>query len=126
MDASARRLKVFLVENHDDTLNYLSLYLAAQGHEVSSARDMATALESVPQSVPDVFLCDIGLPDGDGWELMRRLREAGHAPYAIAMSGYNERERSLAAGFHDHLTKPFLPEELEAALAQARKAQENL
>ncbi len=121
MDASARPLKVFLVENHDDTLNYLSRYLEAQGHEVSIARDMASALESVPQSGADVFLCDIGLPDGDGWELMRRLREAGHAPYGIAMSGYSDEERSRAAGFHLHLTKPFLPEELESALAGAMK-----
>jgi CheY-like chemotaxis protein len=70
----------------------------------------------------DVLICDIGLPDGSGWELMEKVSTYDQAPFGIAMSGYgavSDREKSLAAGFRHHLVKPFLPEDLDAILLEA-------
>ena len=111
-------LTFFVVENHQDTLDAIRMFLQAQGHKVETAPDMASALKLAPQTAFDVLISDIGLPDGDGWELMKQLR-AIMPLKAIAMSGYGMRadlEKSKAAGFAAHLIKPFGPAELEAAL----------
>lgn len=116
-------LKIFLVENHEDTLTYLASYLKESGHEVQSAKSMGSALEQLASAPVEVLISDIGLPDGDGWQLMRRVGELRKpAPFGIAMSGYSMRsdvEKSLSAGYKHHLIKPFLPEELDVLLEQA-------
>lgn len=116
-------LNIFLVENHDDTLLYLGRYLEQNGHKVRSAREMRSALLAIQEHPVDVLICDIGLPDGDGWQLMESVA-ASHVPipFSIAMSGYgarSDREKSVAAGFRHHLVKPFLPEDLDALLEKA-------
>jgi len=58
----------------------------------------------------EVLVSDLGLPDGDGWQLLRESREAGAFPYAIAMSGFGtfaDVATSTEAGFRHHLVKPF-------------------
>lgn len=116
-----RPLKVFVVENHDDSRLMLTMLLTQMGHQVESAASMEEALGAVPGADPEVLVSDIGLPDGDGWQLLRRLR-LPHPLYAIAMSGFGmnaDRERSRAAGFRHHLVKPMDIEQLEALLAEA-------
>jgi two-component system OmpR family response regulator len=84
---------------------------------------MASALAKWEQSPAEVVICDIGLPDGDGWQLMKQV--CGHGarqPFGIAMSGYSGKadiERSLEAGFRHHLVKPFVPDELDLLLREA-------
>ncbi len=115
-------LKIFLVENHGDTLAYLSSYLRACGHEVECARDMDSALRGLEGRQIDVLISDIGLPDGDGWQLMEKVRESGRAPFGIAMSGYSMKEdieKSLRAGYRHHLVKPFVPDDLDVLLRDA-------
>lgn len=117
---AATPLRIFLVENHEDSLRYLTLYLEECGHGVQTARSMQGALESLSATRVDVLLCDIGLPDGDGWQLLKKMSEGGiPCPYAIAMSGFCSRadiEKSRACGFQHHITKPFLPQELDDLL----------
>ena len=116
-----RPLGVFLVENHEDTVRYIQLYLEHLGHEVTIARDMATALEHFPKSKYDVLISDISLPDGDGWKLLEQLKER-RPSFAIAISGYgskNDVNRSRSAGYNHHLVKPFLPDDLMALLNEA-------
>ena len=118
----ARRL--FLVENHQDTIRYMKLYLEQLGHQIYVAEDMATALREIPNSKCDILICDIGLPDGNGWELMEKLGE-NRPPIAIAMSGYgtgNDQQKSLASGYNYHLVKPFTPEALLAVLRDVEKS----
>jgi two-component system CheB/CheR fusion protein len=120
--AGARRpLRIFVVENHPDTLKYLCLYLTQMGHVVFSARSKSESAASLPGSRCDVLISDIGLPDGNGWELL--LQALPPKPfYAIAMSGFGmhaDRERSLAAGYRHHLLKPFPPEDLDVLLQEA-------
>jgi DNA-binding response OmpR family regulator len=119
-------LCLFLVENHEDTVRYMQLYLEQLNYKVCVAADMTTALREIPKSRCDVLISDIGLPDGDGWQLMEKLGDY-RPPFAIAMSGYgtvNDRRRSSAAGYDHHLVKPFAPETLVALLRQASKLKE--
>ena len=100
----ARPLRIFVVENHKDTLVWLTRYLEMMGHTVLSARTKREALEALPGAGCEVLISDIGLPDGDGWELLRAL--VFHARcMRIAMSGFGmtaDRAKSAAAGYRHH------------------------
>ncbi len=116
-------MRILVVENHADTRKYLTLYLEAEGHAVRSMDTMAKALKIAPQSDCNVLISDIGLPDGDGWELLRRA-EFPSAVYAIAMSGYgmsSDEEKSREAGYRHHLLKPVDIGKLNRALADAEE-----
>jgi DNA-binding response OmpR family regulator len=124
MPPKPARLRIFIVENHADTLKWLAIYLEQMGHTVLSARTMTQALSDFPKARCDVLISDIGLPDGDGWEFLRRVREnsAFEHIYAIAMSGFgmnSDRVKSAAVGYRQHLLKPFVPDELDAMLEEA-------
>ncbi len=116
-------MRIFVVENHDDTRFLLALLLEQLGHTVLTATTLAEALEAIPHARADLLISDIGLPDGDGWELLTRLGSA-RPPYAIAMSGFgqlSDRQRSLAAGYRHHLLKPVEPNRLETLLDEAAR-----
>lgn len=120
-ERGAGPLRVFVVENHADTREFLTFMLEELGHQVVVAETMTRALREVPDSGCDVLISDIGLPDGDGWELMARLH-LSRPIYAIAMSGFgmaSDRLRSKAVGFRHHLVKPMGLEQLEAILTEA-------
>jgi len=113
---------ILLVENHPDTLKYTSKYLRRRGYEVREASGMVSALRQYNEQPAAIVISDIGLSDGDGWELLAQLHAQGHSPFAISMSGFGleDREpRSLAAGFHRHLVKPFQMAELVSLLQEA-------
>ncbi len=121
MTPAAAHIQIFIVENHEDTLKYLRMYLETLGHTVASAASMAEALQKIPLQKIDLLLSDIGLPDGSGWELLEQLSPVP-APFAVAMSGFGmnaDRARSRAAGYRHHLIKPFMPDELDSILAEA-------
>ena len=114
-------LRIFVVEDHLDTLHALCLYLKYAGHSVRSARTKAEALKKIRQEHYDVLISDIGLPDGDGWDLLREIGDS-RPQIAIAMSGYGtaaDRDRSMEAGFRHHLIKPVSLEKLAAVLDEA-------
>ena len=116
-------LRIFVIENHPDTLEYMQMYLEMLGHTVQSADSMTKGLAALPEADCDVLISDIGLPDGDGWMLMRHL-QLPRPIYAIAMSGFGmgaDQLRSQEAGFRHHLLKPIKPEELDAALEEAAR-----
>jgi two-component system CheB/CheR fusion protein len=125
---SARcRLRIFVVENHEDTRFLLCLLLEQLGHTVLSAASVAAAVAEIPKAGCDVLISDIGLPDGNGWELMARLGDQ-RPPYAIAMSGFgqsSDRQRSVHAGYRHHLLKPLEPDQLEQLLEEAAEATAN-
>ena len=116
-----RRLKVLIVENHADTLLSLKLFLEDLGHAVTEARTVAEAEHLFPSVTCDVLICDIGLPDGTGWDLLQKVK-SHHCFYAVAMSGFglnSDGDRSRAAGFRHHFLKPFKTADLERALEEA-------
>jgi two-component system CheB/CheR fusion protein len=121
--APASALRVFVVENNDDTRDLLCLFLERMGHSVQSAATLAEALERWPASSSEVLISDLGLPDGSGWELLGQL-PPGPPVFAIAISGFGlraDREKSRAAGFRHHLVKPVEAERLERVLDEARR-----
>ena len=114
-------LRVFVVEDHPDTSDALCLYLRHIGHTVRSAGTKQEALRKIAGGAYDVLISDIGLPDGDGWDLIREMGDY-RPPFAIAMSGYGtvaDTERSAEAGFRHHLIKPVSLEKLAAVLDEA-------
>ncbi|MDB6156140.1 MAG: sensor hybrid histidine kinase [Chthoniobacteraceae bacterium] len=102
-------LNLLLVEDHRDTADTLKKLLIRRGYHVRLARSLTEAMAAMEGC--DVLLSDIGLPDGCGLDLMPKFVEsaAGRAIAGIALSGFGmpeDIERSRAAGFSDHLTKP--------------------
>jgi PAS domain S-box-containing protein len=113
-----RSRKILLVEDHEPTRATLSRMLGRRGHTVTQAASLGAASVLAKETVFDVLISDIGLPDGNGGELIRqfadRFLEGG-----IALSGFGmeaEVARSLNAGFKRHLTKPIEVETLEETL----------
>ena len=113
-------MHILLAEDHGVTAKMLRMVLAAEGHAVETAGDVATALELGSHNDFDLLVSDLGLPDGSGHDLMRRLRERGCKFPGIALSGYGleaDIQRSRQAGFAAHLTKPASREALVETVA---------
>jgi CheY-like chemotaxis protein len=111
-------LRILIIENHEVTASFISLFLRRAGHDVIVVPTAQAALGRDDIASFDVILSDIGLPDVNGWDLMRKLRPNTSA-FAIAMSGFGgeaDVQRSLAAGYQHHLVKPFVPAALEDVL----------
>jgi PAS domain S-box-containing protein len=109
--AAPSQLRVLVVDDNDDAAATLAMTLELHGCEVRTAPTAALALDVLPGFAPAVALLDIGLPDMNGYELARRVRQlpAGAAITLIATTGWGQqrdRERAFAAGFDHHLTKP--------------------
>ena len=118
----SRSLKIFVVENHADTLRCLADYLRAMGHTVMTAATITQALETPARALCDLLISGLRFPVGNGWELLRTIR-LSRPIYAIAINGLGtraDRARSEAAGFRHHLLKPFPLDDLDAALEKAR------
>jgi CheY-like chemotaxis protein len=115
--------RILVVDDNHDGAESLALLLRLWGHEVRLANDGPSALRMIEASLPDVVLCDIGLPGMDGYQLAKQLRQQGpNCLRLFALTGYGQdedRRRSRAAGFDGHLVKPIDPEELQQALQQA-------
>ncbi len=112
---------VLIVEDQIDAGQSLADVLMLSGHSVRVARDARSGLEVAREMRPDVILCDIGLPDVDGYEFARAARSdaALRTTRLIALTGYalpEDRARALEAGFDAHLPKPPPLEELDALL----------
>jgi signal transduction histidine kinase/ActR/RegA family two-component response regulator len=120
---AARR--VLVVEDAVDSRESLRVLLEMLGNEVQCAEDGVTALAVGMQWAPDVAIVDIGLPDIDGYQLARRLREmpAGRTMYLVALTGYGQpedRRRALDSGFDAHFVKPIDSDDLRRIVAAGR------
>lgn len=116
-------LSVVVVDDNDDNVTMLAALLGLDGHAVHTARNGMDALAVAAEVQPDVMLIDLGLPDLDGAEVCRRLRATPHGRVMrlVAQTGFGQaqdRERTRAAGFDGHLTKPVEVEELRRTLAR--------
>src|SRR6478735_8928358 len=111
-----------LVEDDPDGCDLMQMMLRRFGAEVTAVSTAAAALESVRERRPDVLVSDIGLPDGDGFQLLKRVRESNQDLPAVAVTAYASRQdvaKALAAGFQAHVSKPVEPAQLSAAVAHA-------
>ncbi|HKG23519.1 MAG TPA: ATP-binding protein, partial [Blastocatellia bacterium] len=104
-------LRVLVIEDSRDTLDMLKLWLDSVGCSVRMAGDATEGMKLALESSPDVIISDIGLPEIDGYELIRQLRRTPglESVPAIALTGYareEDRELAMAAGYDAHLAKP--------------------
>lgn len=116
--------RVLVVEDNEDVARSFALLLSAMGHEVKTATSGAEGLKAAPEFQPQVVFLDIGLPDMDGYEVARRLRDSyprGEL-LLVALTGYGQREndtRAQDAGFDHYLLKPGDMEAIERLLGGA-------
>ncbi len=120
--AGAAPRRVLIVDDNVDGAQSLGLMLRLAGHEVCIAHDGPAALKTASDFRPDVVLLDIGLPEMDGYEVARRLRELPELAdtLLVALTGYGQaedRQRGREAGFHHYFVKPVDPPVLARLLA---------
>lgn len=119
-ESPAQRLRVLVVEDHEPTRLALTRLLIRRKFDVHSAGTLTEALAIAALGGVDLLLSDVGLPDGNGYDLMRELRLV-HGLRGVALTGYGKDEdiaQSRAAGFHAHLTKPVDVRSLDRVLRE--------
>ena len=123
--APLQGVRLLVVDDDADARELLSIILEEAGAEVSTAASADEALAAFERQRPDVLVSDIGMPDGDGYSLIRRVRslegEAGARVPAVALTAFaraEDRGEALGSGFQAHLPKPIEPGELTALIAQ--------
>jgi len=119
-------LRVMVVDDEGDLRSLTALVLTQAGADVTTVGSAREALQLLEVQRPDVVVTEIGLPDQDGYSLVRQIRqhEAEHGGFlpVIALTAYarrDDRDRAFAAGFQAHVTKPLEPGQLIAAIADA-------
>jgi two-component system KDP operon response regulator KdpE len=118
---SDQRPLVLVVEDEPQMRRFLRASLGADGYRVLEAWTVADGLRQATAEHPDAILLDLGLPDGDGLELVRRVREWSSVPVIVVSARGREEEKvaALDAGADDYLPKPFGTKELLARLRVA-------
>jgi CheY-like chemotaxis protein/anti-sigma regulatory factor (Ser/Thr protein kinase) len=119
-------VEVLIVEDVTAARQAEQLLLEGAGAQVRSATCAALALEAFAARRPDIVVADIGMPDEDGYSMMKRLRQIEQEERttrvpAIAVTAFaraEDRQRALAAGFDDHLPKPINPDLLMTTIAR--------
>ena len=115
------REKILVVEDEKNISHFISAVLNTNGYEAMQARSGSEALSMISSHCPDLVILDLGLPDMDGLEILRQLREWSSLPVVVVSARSHERDKvqALDLGADDYLTKPFGTDEL---LARVRTA----
>ena len=117
-------LRILLIEDNVDAAESAHMLLSHQGHSVQIAFNAESGLAKARDHMPDVILCDIGLPGMDGYQVIRRIREDDRLStiYTVALTGYgrdSDKDLALQSGFDLHLTKPIDWPTLASVLGRA-------
>ena len=119
---SLSNVRVLIVDDEDDARYLIDRFIVERGGQTVMAKSAAEALQLLANERVDIIISDVGMPDIDGYELIRRVRKASRASntMAIALTAYartEDRQRALLAGYQMHLAKPVDPRELIAGIA---------
>lgn len=114
MDTSSRKFRVLVVDDERRMVGFIRLNLEQDGFEVIEAYNGSEALERLRDSLPDLILLDVMMPDIDGFEVLRTIREISQVPVIMltAKGEEDDKVRGLEWGADDYITKPFSPREL--------------
>jgi PAS domain S-box-containing protein len=122
-------VRILVVDDDDNTREFLAFLLELHGGSVIATATASEALAVLTQFQPEVLVSDIGMPDVDGYMLMRQVRqllsERGGSISAIALTAYAgeiDYQQAMAAGFQRHIAKPIEPQVLLQSIAQLRNA----
>ncbi len=124
MTAMANPLRVLVVDDEPAILRFLRTGLSAQGFIVSEAEAGSVAMDCVRREAADLVVLDLGLPDMDGLDVIRQVRDAGSAIPIIVLSSRDDERSKVAAldlGADDFVTKPFGIDELFARIRAAQR-----
>lgn len=118
--------RILVVDDDHNTLEMLSELLSSYDAEVRTAESVVLALRVCRSWTPDILVSDLGMPDLDGYDLIRSILAAPHplSMKAIAITGFSrqeDRERALAAGYDIFLTKPVDLEQLLNSIAKIKR-----
>ena len=110
--------RILIVDDETRMLDFIRVTLEAAGYEVIEAMDGVEALQQVREALPDLVLLDVGLPEIDGFQTLRTIREISRVPVIMVTVRADERDkiRGLELGADDYVTKPFSPGELSARI----------
>jgi two-component system KDP operon response regulator KdpE len=117
-------LRILVVDDEPAILRFLRAGLGSQGYVLLEAETGQKALDTVRSKRPDIVVLDLGLPDIDGLQLIKRIRDAGSAVPIIVLSSRNDeaaKVQALDSGADDYVTKPFGIEELLARIRAAQR-----
>ena len=120
---SEKALRILVVDDEPQILRFLRTSLSANGYEVIEAAGAAEALRLATSASPDLILLDLGLPDGDGKEIIKKIREWSSLPIIVLSARAREAEKieALDTGADDYVNKPFGMGELLARLRAAQR-----
>ena len=124
MTPTAGPLRVLVVDDEPPILRFLRASLQSQGYIVSTAANARTALDMVRRHTADLVVLDLGLPDMDGLDVVRQIRDGGETlPIIILSSRDNEsaKVKAFDLGADDYVTKPFGIDELLARIRAAQR-----
>ena len=118
---------ILIVEDELDIAEMLELYLRNEGYTTERARDGVRALELWRAARPDLILLDIGLPELDGLEVLKKIRVDSNVPVMMLTARAEEIDELLGLGLgaDDYITKPFSPRTLLARVKTVSKARES-
>ena len=113
--------EILLIEDEKNICNFIATTLRTQDYKVSFANSAANGLSLATSGCPDLILLDLGLPDMDGIDVIRNIREWSNIPIIVISARTQEREKveALDAGADDYITKPFGTPELMARIRTA-------
>ncbi|HMM14833.1 MAG TPA: response regulator [Parvibaculum sp.] len=114
---------ILVVDDEPQIRRFLRTSLGAQGYRLSEAASGAEALARAQKDEPDLVILDLGLPDGDGFSVIERLREKSQVPIIVLSVRNDEKGKvhALDLGADDYVTKPFGMEELVARIRAAMR-----
>jgi len=114
MEKSSRKYRILVVDDERRMVGFIRLNLEQDGFEVVEAYNGTEALERLRDSLPDLILLDVMMPDIDGFEVLRTIREVSQVPVIMltAKGEEDDKVKGLELGADDYITKPFSPREL--------------
>jgi len=118
MDASAKKNRILVVDDEKGLVKLIRLNLEHDGFEVFEANNGTQAMDRLRAVLPDLVLLDVMMPDMDGFQVLRMIREVGTTPVIMltAKGEENDKVRGLELGADDYVTKPFSPRELTSRI----------
>ena len=118
MDPSTKKNRILVVDDERGLVKLIRLNLEQDGFEVVEANNGAEAMEKLRVTLPDLVLLDVMMPDMDGFQVLKMIREIGNTPVIMLTAKGEESDivRGLELGADDYITKPFSPKILTSRI----------
>ncbi len=119
-----RNISVLVVDDELRLVDVLRMNLEVEGYRVLEAHDGLEALDRLKADLPDLVVLDVMMPELDGFQTLKRIREVSNVPVIMltVRDEESDRIRGLEIGADDYLTKPFSPRELQTRIKALRRA----